>query len=328
MADAPGRSRSETTRRALLAAVGAAACGGVAGCTRQAVDEGLSGSIDVSGSSTVYPVTAAMQELFADEHPDVDVSISRDGTSAGFENAFIPGRSDVNNASREITPEEAERCRANGFEPVEFLVARDALTVVVNNDNDWIEDGCLSLDTLGEIWSPDTAPETWADVNDDWPDEPIDLYGPETTSGTFDYFTAQVVGEAGKIRSDFEGTEEDDLIAQGVADNRYALGYLPFAYYTNNPEETTALALDDGESGCVEPSLENAKSGDYSLARPLFIYVNGERLGERDHLAAFVEFYVENTDRDDLLADKIGYVPMSEAEVQANLEKLREHTDR
>ncbi len=300
---------------------------GVAGCTRAQVDDGLSGSIDVSGSSTVYPVTTAMQELFADEHPDVDISVSRDGTSSGFENAFVPGRSDVNNASREITDEEVQQCQANGFEPVEFLVARDALTVVVNNDNDWIEDGCLSVEDLATIWSPETAPETWADVNDDWPDEELDLFGPATTSGTFDYFTEHVVGEAGKIRSDFEGTEEDDLIAQGVQDSRYALGYLPFAYYTNNPEKTQALALDDG-SGCVQPSLENAKSGDYSLARPLFIYVNGEHLREKEHLQAFVEFYVENTDRDDLLADRIGYVPMDEQQVQDNLAKLREYTER
>lgn len=323
----PPRWSDGVGRRSVLTAAGSMVAAGVAGCTRAQVDDGLSGSIDVSGSSTVYPVTTAMQELFADEHPDVDISVSRDGTSSGFENAFVPGRSDVNNASREITDEEVQQCQANGFEPVEFLVARDALTVVVNNDNDWIEDGCLSVEDLATIWSPETAPETWADVNDDWPDEELDLFGPATTSGTFDYFTEHVVGEAGKIRSDFEGTEEDDLIAQGVQDSRYALGYLPFAYYTNNPEKTQALALDDG-SGCVQPSLENAKSGDYSLARPLFIYVNGEHLREKEHLQAFVEFYVENTDRDDLLADRIGYVPMDEQQVQDNLAKLREYTER
>ena len=311
-------------RREVLVAAGSLLVGGVAGCTRAQVKGGLSEPIDISGSSTVYPISTAMQELFADEHPDVDISVSRDGTSGGFENAFIPGKSDVNNASRPITEAEAQQCRDNGFEPIEFLVARDALTVVVNNDNDWVD--CIGLDALRESWSPESPPETWADVNPDWPDEELRLFGPATTSGTFDYFTEHVVGEAGKIRSDFEETEEDDLIAQGVQDSRYAMGYLPFAYYTNNPEETTAIAL-EGDSGCVDPSLENANSGAYSLARPLFIYVNGDKLRQEEALQEFVRFYVENAHRKDLLADRIGYVPMSDQQVQENLAKLQEYTE-
>jgi len=315
-------------RRRFLIASGALGAAGLAGCTSRdgggGGDGGDAGTIDISGSSTVYPVTTAMVELFRDENPGVDISVSRDGTSGGFENAFVPGDSDINNASRPITEEERQQCVDNGFEPIELLVARDALTVVVNNANDWVD--CIGIDELARIWRPDDPAETWADVRDDWPAEEFDLYGAATTSGTFDYFTEQVVGEAGEIRSDFEGTEEDDLIAQGVDGNEYAMGYLPFAYYTNNEDGTKALELDEGD-GCVAPSLENAKSGDYGLARPLFIYVNSERLADKPALQEFVSFYIENATRDDLLAERIGYVPSGEDVAEENRRAVAEYTE-
>jgi len=315
-------------RRRFLIASGALGAAGLAGCTSRdgggGGDGGDPGTIDISGSSTVYPVTTAMVELFRDENPGVDISVSRDGTSGGFENAFVPGDSDINNASRPITEEERQQCVDNGFEPIELLVARDALTVVVNNANDWVD--CIGIDELARIWRPDDPAETWADVRDDWPAEEFDLYGAATTSGTFDYFTEQVVGEAGEIRSDFEGTEEDDLIAQGVDGNEYAMGYLPFAYYTNNEDGTKALELDEGD-GCVAPSLENAKSGDYGLARPLFIYVNSERLADKPALQEFVSFYIENATRDDLLAERIGYVPSGEDVAEENRRAVAEYTE-
>lgn len=309
-----------SSRRRFLASCTAVAAAGIAGCTSDD-SGGDQGSITISGSSTVYPVTTAMQELYNDENPDVEISVSRDGTSGGFENAFIPGNSDINNASRPITEEERQQCQENGFEPVEFLVARDALTVIVNNDNDWIEDGCMTLETLGTIWSQD-GPDTWSDGDGDWPDEELELYGPATTSGTYDYFVNNVVD--GEIRSDFEGTEDDDLIAQGVAGATGGLGYLPFSYYTNNREETTALALDEG-SGCVEPSLDTAQSGDYGLARPLFIYVNSEALESKPFVRDFVTFYLENATDQSLLGEQIGYVPISEERAQDSIETVEEH---
>ncbi len=288
-----------------------AACGG-----------GSAKEINISGSSTVYPVTTAVAEQFQKEHPDVSISISRDGSSGGFENAFLPGRSDINNSSRPITQREIQEARDNGFEVVEFLVARDALTAVVNNENHWVGD-CVTLDTLRRIWTPENQAETWGDVNSDWPSEEIVLYGPASTSGTFDYFTETVVGETGKIRPDFDGTEEDDLIAQGVEGSKYATGYLPFAYYDSNPDEVKALQLDGG-NGCVEPSLENASSGEYPLARPLFIYVNKSRLQESEVLQEYVRFYIKQTKNRELIAEDIGYVPMSKEQVQENLEKLEQ----
>ena len=227
--------------------------------------------------------------------------------------------SDINNASRAIKDSEGQQLRDKGIEPVEFFVAQDALTVVVNNDNDWIDS--ISLETLKEIWSPDSKPETWSDVNAEWPDEPFDLYGPATTSGTFDYFTETVVGEEDKIRSDFEGTEEDDLIAQGVAGNEYALGYFPFAYYVNNPDSVKALSLSQDGGDPVPPSLECAKSGNYPLARPLFFYANMNKLQEKNHLQEFIRFYLNEAD-EDYVPQEIGYVPSSAQMVEDNFANL------
>ncbi|QAU12882.1 PstS family phosphate ABC transporter substrate-binding protein [Halorubrum sp. BOL3-1] len=311
------------TRRKSLAALAGAGTLAIAGCTSGDGSDGgsdsLSGDIRVSGSSTVYPVAQEVTRRFEEQNSDVSFNLTRDGSSGGFENVFIPGDSDLNNSSRPISQEEVKRCRDNGFEPVEFFIAQDALTVVVNNEADFIDD--ITLDDLQTIWSPDTAPEQWSDVNSDWPDEPFDLYGAATTSGTFDYFTEAVVGEEDKIRSDFEGTEEDDLIAQGVSGNEYALGYLPFAYYVNNPDSVKALGIIDGDNDPVEPSLEGAKSGSYPLARPLFFYGNMNKIQEKNHLQEFLEFYIDQSD-EDYIAESIGYVPGSQDMVDANTENL------
>ncbi len=317
-------------RRNFLTKIGLASAVTLTGCisnnqqNNQNSSNSLSGSINISGSSTVYPVSTAMSELFEQEHSGVDFSISRDGTSAGFQNAFIPGRSDVNGASRPIQDSERQRCIDNGFEPIEFQIARDALTIIVNNQNDWIEENCISLDTLREIWSPDTKPETWQDVNPNWPDKKFQLYGAATTSGTFDYFTEHIVGQEDKIRQDFEGTEQDDLIARGVEGSLYSLGYLPFSYYTNNPDSTKALSI-QSKNNCIQPSLENAQDGSYPLARPLFIYVNSQKLQEKQHLQEFIKFYINNSKDQELIGETIGYVPASQQTVNENINKLNEY---
>jgi phosphate transport system substrate-binding protein len=318
----------DLTRRTFLAGAAAAGSVAAAGCTSDSGSSGgsddLSGDIRISGSSTVYPVAQEVSRQFQQENSEVSFNLTRDGSSGGFENVFIPGDSDINNASRPISEKEVTRCRDNEFEPVEFFVAQDALTIVVNNENDWVDS--ISLEDLQTIWSPDTAPETWADVNDEWPDEPFDLYGPATTSGTFDYFTEAVVGEEDKIRDDFEGSEEDDLIAQGVAGNTHALGYLPFAYYTNNPDSVKALSLSEGGNDPVEPSLESAQSGEYPLARPLFFYANMTKVQEKNHLQEFIRFYINEAD-EDYIAEDIGYVPSSEEMVNDNLDNLEAAID-
>jgi len=346
------RSTGAVTRRKFLVASGATGATALAGCTggsdtQETTEESggseeteeqemtteestettmqeLSGDIRISGSSTVYPIAQEVSRQFQQQHSEVSFNLTRDGSSGGFENVFIPGDSDINNASRPIADEEVQRCRDNGFEPVEFFIAQDALTIVVNNEADWIDS--ITMEDLQTIWSPDTAPETWADVNSDWPDEPFDLYGAATTSGTFDYFTEAVVGEEGSIREDFEGTEEDDLIAQGVAGNQYAMGYLPFAYYTNNPDSVKALEIIQDGSDPVEPSLEGAKSGNYPLARPLFTYGHMGKIQEKNHLQEFIEYYIDQSAQD-YVASEIGYVPASQDMVDANRENLQAAID-
>ena len=339
MAQDSERLSDLTSRRKFLVSSGAVAATALAGCSSNGGNGGdgnsngdgnssgdgnggsetLSGDIRVSGSSTVYPVAQEVSRQFKQDNSGVSFNLTRDGSSGGFENVFIPGDSDINNSSRPIAEEEVQRCRDNGFEPVEFFICQDALTVVVNNNADWIDS--ISLEDLQTIWSPDTAPEMWSDVNSDWPDEPFDLYGAATTSGTFDYFTEAVMGEEGKIREDFEGTEEDNLIAEGVSGNEYAMGYLPFAYYTNNPDSTKALSLSENGGEPVAPSLEGAKSGNYPLARPLFFYANMNKLQEKTHLQEFIRFYIDQA-KADYIANDIGYVPASQEMVDANTENL------
>lgn len=335
MAHDSGCQSGSVSRRKFLLASGTIGTTALAGCSSNADNGGsgngsgngsqnLSGDIRISGSSTVYPVAQEVTRQFQQEHADVSFNLTRDGSGGGFENVFIPGDSDLNNASRPIEEGELERCRETGFEPVEFFIAQDALTVVVNNEADFIDS--ISLEDLGQIWSAESAPENWSDVNPDWPDEPFDLYGPATTSGTYDYFVEAVLGEDGQIRDDFEGTEEDNLIAEGVAGNEYAFGYLPFAYYTNNPDSVKALTLSEGGSDPVEPSLEAAQSGDYPLARPLFFYGNMSKIQEKNHLQAFLEFYINESD-EDYIAEEIGYVPASDQMVEDNLNALEQAID-
>jgi phosphate transport system substrate-binding protein len=333
------------SRRKFIVGAGAAGVAGLAGCsgddgssptdtetdmsdddTPTATDmsgQELSGDVRVSGSSTVFPVAQEVGRKFASGedalHPEVGFDLSKDGSGGGFRNVFIPGDSDINNASRPIKESEEQDCQDNGINPIEFRIAQDALTIVVNNNNDWVDS--MSVETIGEIWDPETAPTNWSDVNSDWPDEPFDLYGAATTSGTFDYFTEAVVGEEGSIREDYEGTERDDQIAQGVSSNDHAFGYLPFAYYTNNPDSVKALGIVEGDSDPVEPSLEAAQSGEYPLARPLFFYVNDNKLSEKVTLQEFCKFYIEEAGKDYIASD-IGYVPSSDDQVQNNLDTL------
>lgn len=322
---------STASRRKFIAGAAGAGALALAGCTSDSSGGGLSGEIRVSGSSTVYPVAQEVSRRF--QHPDfagnedVEFNLTRDGSSGGFNQFFIPGDSEINNASRPIGESEVSDCRDTGFEPVEFFIAQDALTIVVNNDADFIDS--ISLEELGQIWSPETAPERWSDVNSDWPDEPFDLYGPAETSGTFDYFVERVIGETeGEqvIRDDFQGTEEDNEVAQGVQGNEYAFGYLPFAYYTNNPDSVKALSLSEDGGSPVEPSLEGAQSGNYPLARPLFFYANQNKLQDSEAMQEFIDYYIDQAAKD-YIAEKIGYVPSSQEMVDANRENLEAAMD-
>lgn len=312
------------SRRRTVATLGGVGVAALAGCTSGDDDsdsnEQLTGTLRVSGSSTVHPIAQAVGRTFAGEsHPEVDFNLSKDGSGGGFRNVFIPGSSDINNASRPIKEGELQDCRESGIEPIEFQVAQDALTIVANNENSWVDE--MEVSTIGEIWDPETAPETWADVNSSWPDLEFNLFGAATTSGTFDYFTERVVGEEDSIREDYEGTERDDSIAAGVAGDQAAFGYLPFAYYVNNPDQVKAIAV-IGETGeAVAPSLPATQGGEYPLARPLFFYVNENKLAEKQTVQEFVKYYIEQSGGG-FISEEIGYVACTREQVQSNLEKL------
>lgn len=340
------------TRRAFVTAAGTAGVLGLAGCTSNPDSGGsggdsggsggdsggsggdsggsggdsnggsdqLSGTIDIAGSSTVFPLATAFAETFQQEHSEVNINVQSTGSGGGFANFFCPGETDFNNASRPIKDEELQQCEDNGVEPVELTVATDALTVIVNNDNDWAES--LTVEQLKEIWSADSPPTTWSDVNSDWPDEEIELFGPTDASGTYDYFLEEIIGEDGPgHRQDYSATEQDRTIIQGVRGSEYAMGYLGFAYYSQNTDAVKAVAVDNGD-GPVEPSLETAKSGEYApLARPLFTYPAKSSLAE-DHVAEFARYFVENTTNEEVVANDVGYVPLGDDEQAEQMDKL------
>jgi phosphate transport system substrate-binding protein len=327
-----GSTSGRVSRRKFLAATGTVGAVGLAGCTQSGAGgdggsddggdggDGLSGTIDIAGSSTVFPLATAMAERFQEQHSEVNINIQSTGSGGGFANHFCPGRTDFNNASRPVQPEEEQACSENDVTPVEFTVATDALTVIVNNDADWVD--CITVDELQQIWSAEDPPTTWSDVNADWPDQEFELYGPTDASGTYDYFIEAILGEEGPgHRQDYSATEQDRTIVQGVEGSTNAMGYLGFAYYSQNQDRVKAVSVDDG-SGCTEPSLETARAGDYTpLARPLFTYAKQESLAE-DHVAEFARYWIENASNGDIVADEVGYVPLSDADQQEAMEAL------
>jgi phosphate transport system substrate-binding protein len=308
-------------RRRFLAGAAGAGATLIAGCTStddEGNGEGLSGEISISGSSTVFPLAEAVAERFMEEHPEVTVSVKSTGTGGGFSNNFCPGRSEFNNGSRQITEGERERCEENGVEPMELKVATDAMTVVVNNEADWID--CVTIEELRQLWRRD-GPTTWQEVNEDWPDEEIKRFGPADTSGTFDYFREVVLGEEYNHTRDYSPTEKDNAIVQGVQGSEFSIGYFGFSYYYLNPDSVTALAIDGGD-GCVMPSVDTAKSGEYTpLSRPLFTYVNKNALA-KEHVAEFAKFYLQQSTKEELVAEQIGYVPNDQATVDEQLSEL------
>ncbi|MFC6837057.1 PstS family phosphate ABC transporter substrate-binding protein [Halomarina ordinaria] len=323
------------SRRKFIAASGTAGALALAGCTQQNTGGGgggddngsgngsgggsLSGEVIITGSSTVFPVSNEFAELFMDEHPDVNVTVDSTGSGGGFENNFCPGDSDINGASRPITDEEVENCESNDVTPVEFQVASDALTVAVNNEADWVDS--MTFDELSQIWRDDGA-QMWSDVRDDWPDEELELFGPASTSGTYDWFNENVIGEDYQHTAEHEPTEEDNLIVQGIQDSQYAMGYFGYAYYSENEDSVKAVEIREEEGDDpVAPSLDAASEGTYPLARPLFIYAS-EAAAEREEVAAFLEFYIENSGNDTVA--EIGYVPAGDDVIEENMETLEE----
>jgi phosphate transport system substrate-binding protein len=266
--------------------------------------QGLSGRIEADGSSTVGPYTTAAAERFRNVEPDVQTTVGVSGTGGGFER-FCRGETDLSNASREIDEEEAALCEDAGIDYLELQVANDALTVVVNTENDWVD--CLTVEQLKTIWEPGSKVDSWRDLDPSFPDEQMSLFGAGTDSGTFDYFTDAIVGEEGASRSDYSATEDDNNTVTGVSGERGGLGYFGFSYFEENQDTLKALEIDGGE-GCVAPSVESAQDGTYApLSRPLFVYVKQASL-QRPEVAAFIEYMLENETE---IAEASQFVPLT-----------------
>ena len=279
----------------------------------------LSGSVKVDGSSTVAPLSTAAAELYAEEQPKVRVTVGTSGTGGGFEK-FCNGETDISNASRAIKDEEIKACETKGVTYEEFQVANDALTVVVNKDNDWAQ--CLTVDQLKTMWATDSKVTNWNQVDPKFPNEPLKLFGPGTDSGTFDYFTAEINGEEGASRKDYQPSEDDNVTVTGVSGSKGGLGYFGFSYFEENQDKLKAVEIDGGK-GCVEPSVETAQDGSYTpLARPLYVYPAVKSLS-RPEVENFVEYYVENADA---IAKDAKFVPLNTeqaAELKKDLEALK-----
>lgn len=278
-------------------------------------DGGLSGTIKIDGSSTVYPVSQAVAEEFMKKNPGVNVTVSQSGTGGGFEK-WAKKETDLSDASRPIKDEEKKAAEDAGLEPIELPVAYDGITVVVNKENDFVD--TLTIDQLKKIWEPKSKVKTWKDVNPEWPDQPIKLYGPGTSSGTFDYFTDEIVGEEGKSRTDFTQSEDDNTLVQGVAGDKNALGYFGFAYYVENKDKLKAVKIDAGK-GAVEPTNENIQSGKYApLSRPIFVYASKQAL-DKDHIKQFLEFYMTEGKE---FVPEVGYIKLTDDKYEENLKTI------
>jgi phosphate transport system substrate-binding protein len=266
--------------------------------------------VAIDGSSTVFPISEAFAEEFQIE-TQTRVTVGISGTGGGFRR-FCRGEIDISGASRPISKDEIAACEAAGIEYIELPIALDAIAVIVNLQNDWAE--CMTVEELKTIWEPGAQEkiDNWNEVRDDFPDTELSLYGPGVDSGTYDYFTAAVVGEEHSSRGDYTATEDDNIIIQGVSTDKGALGFLGLAYLTENEGVVKAVGIEQEDGSCVLPSVETARDASYQpLSRPLFMYVNKARVEENEDVRNYVEF-VLNPENAVELVGEVGYVPLPE----------------
>jgi phosphate transport system substrate-binding protein len=272
--------------------------------------------IKIDGSSTVFPIAEAVAEEFQiSKRGKTRVTVGIAGTGGGFKR-FCRGETDITNASRPILKEEMEACRAAGVKYIELPVAYDALTVVINPQNTWIKS--LTVADLKKMWEPGAQSRVtkWNQVRSEWPAQPLMLFGPGADSGTFDYFTEAVNGRSKASRGDYTASEDDNVLVQGVENNKNALGYFGFAYYTAHKDRLKAVPIDGGK-GPVGPSIEGVIDGSYQpLSRPLFIYIR-DTAAQRAEVREFVEFFLKDGAK---LVQEVGYVPLPAQSYKVALE--------
>ncbi len=279
--------------------------------------DGVSGTIKIDGSSTVYPITEAVAEEFRVESNAINVTIGVSGTGGGFKK-FGRGETDISDASRPIKQKEIDMCAENSITYVDLEVAYDGLAVIVNPGNDWVDH--FTVEELKKLWEPAAQGVVmkWNQIRPEWPDEEVHLFGPGVASGTYDYFTEAIIGESGSSRGDFTASEDDNVLVQGVAGDKFGLGFFGLAYFEENADKLRLIAVDGGE-GPVAPSIETVSNGSYApLSRPLFIYVNSTA-AERAEVQEFIRFYLKFAP---VLSKEVGYVPLPDESYAIQSEKF------
>ena len=329
-----GRFEGRTARLAyslsiLALAASLSACGGDTATSDAGGDasgdvaasgESVSGDIQIDGSSTVFPIAEAMAEEFQLANPDARVTVGVSGSGGGFEK-FCGGETDISNASRPIKEEEAAACEAAGIEFAEVPIAYDGITLVTNPDNDWAE--CVTIEQLNTMWSAEAegTVTNWNQVDPEFPDQQLDLYGPGTDSGTFDYFTEEVNGEEGASRGDYTASEDDNVIVTGVESSSGSLGYFGYAYYEENEGNLKALEVENEEGTCVAPSADTIADGSYNpMSRPLFIYVKKEAYDTKPQVKAFVDYQLASENGE--LVREAGYITLPDADLEESRSKV------
>jgi phosphate transport system substrate-binding protein len=279
--------------------------------------EKLTGAISIDGSSTVYPITEAVAEEFRVEQTDVKITVGVSGTGGGFKK-FSVGETDINDASRLIKDQEMATCKEHNINYVALKIAFDGLAVLANKENTWIKD--ITVEELKKMWEPDAQGKItkWNQIRPEWPAEEFHLYGPGVASGTYDYFTEAIVGKSGSSRGDFTASEDDNVLVQGIAGDKNALGFFGLAYYEENIDKLKLVGVNSGK-GAVLPSEETIKNGTYApLSRPIFIYVS-DRAVKKPEVISFVEFYLKNASN---VVPDVGYIALPAEEYAAESEKF------
>ena len=277
----------------------------------------LSGDIKIDGSSTVYPITEAIAEEYRSEQTEVRVTVGVSGTGGGFKK-FYRGETDINDASRPIKSKEIKICEENGISYVGLSVAYDGLAVLKNPANDWLTS--ITVEELNKLWVPQAQDSVmyWNQIREGWPNEEIHLYGPGVASGTYDYFAEVICGKKVGTRGDYTASEDDNVLVQGIATDKYALGFFGLAYYEENKDKLDLVSVDNG-NGAVFPSMETVSSGEYApLSRPIFIYVSN-KAAEKPEVVDFVNFYLNSAGD---IAKEVGYVALPAEEYQVEIDKF------
>lgn len=277
----------------------------------------LQGEVITDGSSTVFPIMEAVAEEYMGTQPDVKVSVGSSGTGGGFKK-FIAGDTDLANASRPVKEEESALLDENGVKYTELKLAFDGISIVANKDNEFIDS--LTVEELQKLWVDNGKVKKWSDIRPEWPKEEIKFYSPGTDSGTYDYFNEVILEEKPMVEN-ATLSEDDNVLVQGVEGDKNAIGFFGYAYYSENKDKLKIISIDNGK-GAVEPTHETIKSGEYApLSRPLYTYVANKSVAEKEQVADYTQFVIENAGE---LAEEVGYISLPEEEYQKDLDKLKE----